>query len=39
MMDDAQIDPFDGILHHEEGVDLVPAPLERRVGFACKTVK
>ena len=28
LMDDAQIDPFDGILHHEEGVDLVPANIE-----------
>lgn len=28
LMEYAQIDPFDGILHHEEGVDLMPANIE-----------
>ena len=28
LIDDREIDPFDGTLHHEEGVDLVPANIE-----------
>jgi chromosome partitioning protein len=28
IINDEEIDPMEGILHHEEGVDLVPANIE-----------